>query len=147
MNPLRERRRVALVKFDKTLTEQAHLKSCSMSNILNKYKKTGMLNHINNMVGKYEDYPTEMDFHSMQTQIAFAKSMFESIPSHIRAEFDNDPAKFLSFASDPENREHMLKLGFSVDHLPEKPVNPPPVDTPVEPEPEPAPEPPLEPPV
>lgn len=129
-NPLRIRRRVSL-KFGESLTEQSHKKSCQISTILDRYKKTGIITHNNSMQGTYADYPNEMDFHLMQNKIAVAKSMFEAIPSNIRAEFNNDPGTFLSFAQDPENREKMLEMGFSIDHLPPA----------VEPEPEPAPEP------
>lgn len=84
-----------------------------------------MIHHVNNMQGKYTDYPTAIEFHDMQNIIAQAKSMFESIPSNIRAKFENDPAKFLDYANNPENREEMLEMGFSVEHLPEPPIKPP----------------------
>lgn len=138
MNELRKRRRVA-ISFGESMTEQSHKKSCDINTILNRYKKTGIINHINNMQGKYEDYPSSIDFHLMQTKIAVAKSMFESIPSNIRAKFENDPGKFLDFASNPENREAMLEMGFSEEHLPEKPETPASPEIPVEPAPEPAP--------
>lgn len=133
-NNLRKRRRVAISDFDETLTEQSHSKHCNIGNILNKYKKTGMLTHVNSMQGRYEDFPNSVDFHAMQNVIANAKSMFESIPSHIRSMFDNDPSKFLDFAQNPENREEMLDLGFSDEHLPAA-VEPPTVpgeETPLE---------------
>lgn len=137
MNELRKRRRVSLSGFSPSLTEQSHKKSCDIHNILKKYRKTGMLNHVSSMEGKYQDYGTSLDFHRMQLQIANAKSMFESIPSEIRAVFHNNPGVFLDFATNPENREKMLEMGFSIDHLPEKVEEPPVI--PPEPGPEPAP--------
>lgn len=132
---LRQRRRVSLDKFDESLTEQSHKKMCSVGSILKKYKKTGLIDHTTSVPGKYADYPNYIDFHLMQVKIANAKSMFESIPSHIRAKFDNDPGKFVDFASNPENRNEMLEMGFDGDNLPE------PVEAPQDPQPEPAPEP------
>ena len=114
---LRERRKVSIT-FDESLTEQNHRDKTNISNILNKYKKTGMLTHVNHMQGTYADYPNANDFHEIQNVIANAKSMFESIPSHIRAEFNNDPGQFIDFANNPENREELIELGFSDEHLP-----------------------------
>lgn len=137
----RERRRVAIDNFPESMTEQSHKNSCDIHHILRKYKKTGMLPHVNSVPGKYADYPSYIDFHTMMVKIATAKSMFESIPSHIRAKFDNDPGKFVDYASDPNNRDAMLEMGFHPDNLPEAPAAPPPG----EPDPAPAPEPPPEP--
>lgn len=116
-HPLRTRRKVSIT-FGESMTEQHHKDRCSMSNILNKYRKTGLVTHNAATVGHYADYPTELEFHLMQNRIAAAKSMFESIPSHIRALFDNDPGTFLSYAQDPDNRDDLIEMGFSADHLP-----------------------------
>lgn len=135
-NKLRARRSVTIDNFDDSLTEQNHASRCNISNILNKYRKTGLVTHNSAVQGSYADYPGSVDFHAMQNIIARSKSMFELIPSHIRAEFRNDPGIFVDFATDPDNRDALLEMGFSVDHLPAA----------AEPPPEPAPEPPSEPP-
>lgn len=145
MNTLRKRRRVAIDKFEKTLTEQNHKNRVQIQNILNKYTKTGILTHINTVQGSYGDYPTAVDFQTMQNIIANAKTMFNSLPSSIRSEFDNDPAKFLDAVQNPENRDHFLEMGFDAEDLPEPVEVPAPQDPPPEPAPEPAPEPPAEP--
>lgn len=137
-SPLRSRRRVQITTFSKSLTEQSHKKACDINTILKNFTRTGMLNHVSKMTGTYGDYAAPMDFHAMQTIIANAKSMFESIPSDIRTKFDNDPGKFLEFATDPENREAMLEMGFSDAHLPPR-EDPPPADPGVAPEPAPDP--------
>lgn len=150
MNELRQRRRVSIGDFGEGMTEQSHKKSCDINTILRRFQKTGMLTHVNNMQGKYEDYPSSIDFQQMQNIIASAKSMFESIPSSVRTRFHNDPAEFLEFAQDPANRSEMLEMGFSEEHLPDIPEPVTPVEPevpPVEPVAEPAPEPPAEPPV
>lgn len=117
-NKLRERRRVHTGNFDKTLTEQNHKERVQIQNILHRFTKTGMLTHVNSLQGTYEDFPTALDFQTMQNIIANAKSMFESIPAQIRAKFKNDPAVFLEAVHDPSMRENLLEMGFSEDHLP-----------------------------
>lgn len=42
-----------------------------------------------------------------------AQEMFLAIPARIRARFDNDPAKFIAFASDQKNGAEMVKLGLA----------------------------------
>lgn len=44
--------------------------------------------------------------------VAEAKSQFESLPSNIRAEFDNDPSKLLAFVQDDSNYDKAVKLGL-----------------------------------
>lgn len=137
MNNLRERRSVSIDDFSPSLTEQAHKNQCDIHRIIGKYKKSGLMTHVNAMEGKYADYPNSLDFQLMQVKIATAKSMFETIPSHIRAKFKNDVGQFLDYVTNPENRQEMIELGFKPEHLPDEVV----AEPQPEPEPEPAPEP------
>ena len=100
------------------LTEQQHAKTVDIRNIMAKYRKTGMVDHLNRFQGKYGDFPDASDFHASMNVIAEANSMFESIPAHVRAKFRNDPAQFLDFIQDADNREEMIELGFGDEHLP-----------------------------
>ena len=53
-----------------------------------------------------------MSFHEMQNAIADASSAFASLPATVRARFENDPAKFVDFASDPANLPELRELGM-----------------------------------
>jgi len=53
----------------------------------------------------------------MQFIISEAKSMFETVPSHIRAKFGEDPAQYLAFMQDPNNIEAIEALGLDASHL------------------------------
>ncbi|WGL31140.1 internal scaffolding protein [Dipodfec virus UOA04_Rod_742] len=44
--------------------------------------------------------------------VSDAKSKFESLPSYIRAEFDNNPQKLLDFVSDNKNYYRAVELGL-----------------------------------
>lgn len=118
MFTLQPRKRPVLDLQGETLTEQSHKESCSMQHIVAKYRKTGILDHLNSYKGSYMDLPDSYSFHEAQNIIAQAKSMFETVPSHIRADFDNDAAKYLEFIQNPENKEQIDAYGLDSSHFP-----------------------------
>lgn len=123
-------------------TEQAHKKECDMNFILRNYQKTGIIRHAKEYTGRYDDVPA-VDFQQAMETVAAANSMFEELPSSLRKRFKNDPAEFLAFAQNPDNRDEMAKLGMlkGNDGLDEagNPVDSPtPSPAPSAPEPEPA---------
>jgi len=92
-------------------TEQHHKLECDVNNIIKKYDKTGLITHISKIEAKYGDL-TGMDFKKMRDQVANATSMFEALPAEIRKEFENDPAKLITFMEDPGNRQRAIELGL-----------------------------------
>lgn len=102
-----------------SLTEQHHKESVDIHNIMLQHKKTGILNHTAQYQGEYSNMIDAPTFEQAQRLIADANSMFETVPSHIRADFDNDPGKFLGFMQNPENREKIEAFGLDTTHLPE----------------------------
>lgn len=58
------------------------------------------------------DFTTVMDFRGAMDMIVKAREMFAEMPAEVRAEFDNDPAKFLDFTSDPKNKDRAIELGL-----------------------------------
>jgi len=55
---------------------------------------------------------TGLDYQTMLNTVANANSMFEGLPSEIRNQFANDPAKFISFMDDENNNEQMYEMGL-----------------------------------
>lgn len=45
---------------------------------------------------------------------AAAENAFMELPSNVRAEFDNNPSKMLSFIADPANQDRCIELGLMV---------------------------------
>lgn len=101
-----------------SLTEQHHKESCDIRFIMKKAEKTGMVSHLQKTEGRYIDMASRPDFDDAMNIIASANSMFETIPSRIREKFHNNPAIWLEYIQNPENREDMLSLGFTDTHLP-----------------------------
>ena len=93
------------------LTEQAHKEETDMNYILRDYVKTGLLRHAKEHQGKYDDIAVQ-DFQEAMNIVATARSMFEELPSQVRARFGQDPARFLDFVQNPNNADEMHALGI-----------------------------------
>jgi phage internal scaffolding protein len=113
---------------------QQHFKDeCDVNNILRKYQKTGLLDHVNRFQGDYADLSAVPDFQDSLNAVIDAQEAFMTLPSSIRKQFDNDPVQFLDFVHDPSNRDEMVKMGLAKAPAPiVEPVAPvvPPVESP-----------------
>ena len=94
-----------------SLTKQSMMQECDINFIINKFQKTGVIDHERTYKGDYGEFES-IDFHDAMNMVAEAQSMFETVPSSIRKEFDNDPGKFLEFVQNEENKPRMLELGL-----------------------------------
>lgn len=112
-------RRKVTVDYDPDdfLTEQHHLEQCSIQHIMARYRKTGLIDHVNNYAGTYGDFANAPTFQEAQNIIADARTMFETVPATIRAEFDNDPTKYIEFMQNPENKQQIEDMGLDASHL------------------------------
>ena len=106
------------IKFvGRSMTEQAHKEECDIHNIMGKYEREGILSHVSKYKGTYSDMVDAPDFQEMQNTIAEAKSMFETVPSRIREQFQNDPGQFLQFMQDEKNVDAIEEMGLDARHL------------------------------
>ena len=98
----------------RSMTKQAHKGECDINNILKKFRDQGVITHRNTFEGNYGDFTNvPLSYHDAMNQVREADEMFQSIPAHVRAEFQNDPGKFLEFVQNPENAQRMYDLGLS----------------------------------
>jgi len=93
-------------------TKQSFKAECDINNILARYKATGST-RVNSRQPVYGDVSSIPDFQYCQNVVIRGQSMFDALPSFIRSRFDNDPALFLAFASDPSNINELVKLGLA----------------------------------
>lgn len=90
---------------------QQHFKEeCDINNILKKFTLTGLLPNVG--PGVYADITEDVDYRTALETIMNADEMFSQLPSTIRKEFDNDPAKYLDFVHNPANLERGIELGI-----------------------------------
>lgn len=101
-----------------SMTEQTHKDEVKIQNILKKYQQTGVLKHVNQYQGTYMDMASAPDFQEAQFIIAEAQSMFETVPSHIRDDFQNNAKQFLNFIQNPNNKEAIEAYGLDTSHFP-----------------------------
>jgi len=119
LNQARARRAVRLQKtFQKpTRAKQSFSAECDINNIMRKFEKTGVIEHVKEHGGRYGDFlAAPQDYHAACNQVATAQEMFESLPSKVRKAFDNDPGEFLATVdaaeNDPTARQKLEKLGI-----------------------------------
>lgn len=106
-----------------SLAKQSMKDECDINQIMRKFEKNGTLEHLNTFNGQYGDFADAPQYHDAMNIMLDANSMFDTIPSKIRAQFENSPSKFLEFAQDPENIKEMREMGLAP-----YPQNPPAID-------------------
>lgn len=109
------------VIYPPSMTKQEFAGECDINNIIKSFSATGMIRHVSARAaeGRYEDLPDPLDFQESLAIIAQATDSFMTLPAKIRDRFEQDPAKFLSFVSNPSNLDEMRALGIA------KPLPPP----------------------
>lgn len=107
-------------------TKQSFLQECDINNIIKSFKVTGQIRHINEKAsqGAYADLPDPIEFQDALHAVKAASASFATLPSQVRARFDNDPGRFLEFMSDPANQDEIIRLGLATDNRPPPPAPP-----------------------
>jgi len=108
----------------KKLTESHHKASTSVRAIHDIYRKTGQLPAPRPGLA-YRDMTVVPDFQTAMNVIAESRSSFQQLPAALRAKFDNNPDKFVSFVHDPRNLDDLVALGLATKVVP--PVAPEPI--------------------
>lgn len=95
-----------------SMTHQCFAQECDINLIMARYQKTGIIEHVRSVEGRYGDFISSPDYHTAMNEIIAAQDAFDSLPSSLRARFENDPARFLDFVHDEKNRDEMIQLGL-----------------------------------
>lgn len=92
------------INTEPSMTIQDQKDDTDINNILAKYVKTGLIEHVNKHEGQY-GLVSSLDYHTSMTMCKNAESQFEELPSQIRAKFNGNVGDWLEFISDPDNVE------------------------------------------
>ena len=98
---------------EETMTQQHMAESTDINHIMKRYEQSGLLEHVNQYQGEYGDFTVMPDFHTAMNKIKEAEDMFLTIPASIREKFDNDPGKFVEFATNSENLGELREMGLA----------------------------------
>jgi len=93
------------------VTEQGHKAECDVNNIIKKYDRTGLINHVTRFEAMYGDVSSIEFRNALDLQIRVGEH-FSDLPSEIRKRFNNDPGSFLAFLEDPKNDAESVELGL-----------------------------------
>ena len=96
-----------------SMTKQSFKDECDINNIMKRYERDGVLNHLNKYQGKYGDFTGAVEYHEAMSIVARGREMFMDLPAHIRSQFGNDPAAFLDFATNPDNNQALVDMGLA----------------------------------
>ncbi len=126
---------------DDGLTKQAFKDECDINNVMRRFEKDGVLEHVNKFQGDYGDFAAVQDYHTSLNEVLDASEAFNSLPAKMRKKFNNDPGEFLEFVTDDRNRDEMREMGLLSASATEPPedapggpaVSPAPQPTPPEP--------------
>lgn len=102
----------ALKCEDLSLTQQHQKEEADINTIVRRFGLTGELPQ-NVRMPSYGDFTGVGDYQSALHAIREADEAFMAMPADVRSRFNNDPAAFVDFCSDPANLEEAKKLGLT----------------------------------
>lgn len=106
--------RVSFKTTGPSLTHQSMTDECDINQIMQRWQKTGIIEHRNTYEGQYADFTnTPADYHESMNAVLKADEMFGTLPSSVRRRFHNDPGNFLEFVADPNNSDELIKMGLA----------------------------------
>lgn len=97
---------------DQGVTKQADLKDADINAMFKKFERTGQLPNMISKQPHYGDFSTVPDYQEALEIVKHADEQFINLDVTVRNKFDNDPAKFLAFATDSKNEDEMDKMGL-----------------------------------
>lgn len=93
-------------------TKQEFKDECDLNVLMKKYEKGPPL-PVSRAMPRYVDAFDLPSYQEALSVMADAERAFASLPSRVRGEFDNDPEKFVAFASDEANIDKLRDWGLA----------------------------------
>ena len=102
-----------------SMTQEHFREETEILNIIRRHDRNGVIDHINKGQAIYGDFSEITDYRDMIHKLREADSAFAQVPSDIRKRFENDPAKFFNFVTDPSNHDALAEMGLVMKKEPE----------------------------
>lgn len=94
-------------------TKQADKDQTDIHKILDRYNRTGLVDHVAKGVAQYGDFTNVNEYQEALNITLRAQQSFAGLPAKVRAKFGNDPGAFFEFATNPENHEKLVEMGLA----------------------------------
>lgn len=99
----------------RSMTHQSFAKDADINTIMSRYAVSGVLvdpaNVDSGRVARFGDFSDLTDYAQLVSRISQAQEDFLTLPSLVRARFDNSVENLLNFIAEPENVYEAVKLG------------------------------------
>jgi hypothetical protein len=105
----------------KTMTEQHHAKTCNINWIMQKYAKTGLIDHVNRHQASYGDV-SRADFETAMNLVCEQQTEFEELPAKVRAMYEHNVVNYLEALETEEGRAEHANL-LNPQEIPAEPAN------------------------
>ncbi|AZL82686.1 internal scaffolding protein [Apis mellifera associated microvirus 20] len=111
--------RVSTKTVGEPMTQQQFKDQVEINNIINKYRTTGEMHHLNRSQGVYLDVSKITNLLEAHAIVQKASDAFMDLPADLRSRFENNPQKLIEFMQNPQNKDEAIELG-----LMERPIPP-----------------------
>lgn len=102
-----------------SLTQQSDAAESDINIIMKQYGQSGMFPQVTT-APSYGDFSGVTDYRSALELVQRADQAFQEVPASTRKLFNNDPASYLEFVQNPENKDKIKELGLAnAEKIPE----------------------------
>lgn len=98
---------------DPSLAVQEQLEDADINTIVKRFGLTGELPVQNRVALPDAMFMDDVNYRECLDVVIAAEKSFASMPAAVRNRFENDPVKFVEFATDPDNLDECIKLGLA----------------------------------
>lgn len=100
-----------VINEEPSLTKQSFAAETDVNVIVRRHLEQGIpMPEVGTQI--YGDFSDQDDYLVAMNKVCRAQESFEALPSRIRDRFQNNPAEFLAFVSNPQNVEEGIRLGI-----------------------------------
>jgi len=105
--------RVQLICEDPGRTKQSSKKECDINYIMAQFQKNKKLPDLITKIAQYGDVSNIPDYRDAVEIVMRGQETFDMLPAMLKTRFNQDPAQFLDFVLNPDNKAEMVKLGLA----------------------------------